>query len=128
MKARISIIIPIKKINDYLREETVPAILKQGYQGFEVIILPDRGSKERFLKTKIVPSWPKTGPADKRDIGAKKAKGEMLAFIDDDSYPDKNWLEEAMRVFQEDEQIAAVCGPKFGRRRIRIAETGIDGH
>jgi len=105
----VSIIIPVKKINDYLRQETIPAILKQTYQNFEIIILPDRASKEKFPQTKIIPSWPKTGPADKRDIGAKKAKGETLAFLDDDSYPDKNWLKNAINIFKH--QITAVCGP-----------------
>lgn len=105
----VSIIIPVKKINDYLRQETIPALLKQTYQNFEIIILPDRASKEKFPQTKIIPSWPKTGPADKRDIGAKKAKGEILAFLDDDSYPDKNWLKNAINIFKH--QITAVCGP-----------------
>ncbi len=109
----VSIIIPVKKINDYLRQETVPAILKQTYQDFEIIILPDRLSKEKFKKTKIIATWPKRGPADKRDIGAKKAKGEILAFLDDDSYPDKNWLKEAVKVFQEDKRIAGVGGPSL---------------
>ena len=95
----ISIIIPVKEINDYLRKETIPAILGQSFQNFEIIILPDRPTKEKFPKTKIIPSWPKQGPADKRDLGAKKAKGEILAFLDDDSYPDKNWLKNAVKIF-----------------------------
>jgi len=119
----ISIIIPVKEINDYLRKETIPAILKQTYKDFEIIILPDKPTKEKFPKTKIIPSWPKLGPADKRDLGAKKAKGEILAFLDDDSYPDKNWLKNAVKIFTskflnlytskslKPSSIAAVCGP-----------------
>jgi len=110
-KLFVSVIIPVKKINDYLRQETIPAILEQTYQNFETIILPDRPSKEKFSKTKIIPSWPKTGPADKRDIGAKKAKGEILAFLDDDSYPDKNWLKNAIKIFKKNSEITGVCGP-----------------
>ena len=117
MSPRISIIIPVKKITDFLRKETIPAILKQSYQDFEIIVLPDKISKGKFPKTKIISTWPKTGPADKRDIGAKKAKGEILAFLDDDSYPDKNWLKNANRAFSyltvrlSDHSVAAVCGP-----------------
>lgn len=119
MNPGVSIIIPVKEINDCLRQETVPAILKQTYKNFEIIILPDRKAKEKFSKTRIVPSWAKTGPADKRDIGAKKAKGEILAFLDDDSYPDKNWLKNAVKIFESDQrsvtggQIAGVCGPSL---------------
>lgn len=111
MNPKVSIIIPVKKINDYLRQETIPAILKQVYKNFEIIILPDKRTKEKFAKTRIVPTWPKTGPADKRDIGVKKAKEEILAFLDDDSYPDKNWLGEAVKIFKEGDGIAGVCGP-----------------
>ena len=122
----VSIIIPVKAINDYLRQETIPAILVQSYKNFEVIVVPDKKTKEEFPQTKIIPSWPKTGPADKRDLGVKNAKGEILAFLDDDSYPDKNWLKNAFQVFNIKHQtspdvmsgrssfkrsIAAVCGP-----------------
>ena len=114
---KVSVIIPVKEINDYLRHETIPALLKQTYKNFEIIILPDRESKEKFPKTKIIPTWPKTGPADKRDIGAKKSKGGILAFLDDDSYPDKNWLKNAVQIFSHltispfNHVISAVCGP-----------------
>lgn len=115
----VSVVIPVKEVNDYLRNETIPTILKQTYRDFEIIVLPDRPSQEKFSKTKIIPTWPETGPADKRDLGAKKAKGEILAFLDDDSYPDKNWLKNAVKIFQSVwqsqtslcEAISAVCGP-----------------
>ena len=110
-KVFVSIVIPIKVLNDFLRKETLPALLKQSYQDFEVIIIVDKESKEKIPKITIIPSWPKTGPADKRDLGVKKAKGEIIAFLDDDSYPDKNWLKKALELFSKDQKIAAVCGP-----------------
>ena len=112
-KVFVSIIIPVKEINDYLRGETIPAILRQSFKNFEIIILPDKLTKEKFPKTKIIPSWPEIGPADKRDLGVKKAKGEILAFLDDDSYPDKNWLKNAIGIFSIKHSIAAVCGPSL---------------
>lgn len=112
-KTFVSIVIPVKELNDFLRKETIPCLLKQTYQDFEVIIVTDKATKERLPKTKIIPSWPKTGPADKRDLGVKKAKGEIIAFLDDDSYPDKNWLKNALRIFQNSKEIAAVAGPSL---------------
>ncbi len=111
MRPKVSIVIPTKKINDYLRQETIPALLKQTYKNFEIILLPDRKTKEKFPQTRVIPAFPKTGPADKRDLGVKKARGEILAFLDDDSYPDKSWLKEAVKIFQENKNIAGVCGP-----------------
>ena len=110
MNFLVSIVVPVKKIGNYLRKETIPALLRQSHQNFEIIILPDKPTKEKFLKTKIIPTWPKTGPADKRDIGAQKAKGEILAFIDDDAYPDKDWLKNALLAVNR-QAVAAVCGP-----------------
>jgi glycosyltransferase involved in cell wall biosynthesis len=111
-KILVSVVIPVKNINDFLRQETIPALLKQSYGNLEIIIVTDKSSKEKFPKTKIIPSWPKTGPADKRDLGVFNAKGEIIAFLDDDSYPDKNWLKRALEIFNlKDSQITGVCGP-----------------
>ena len=113
MKPLVSIVIPLKKISDYLYQETIPAILSQTYTNFEIIVLPDRRVRQKFPRTKIIPTWPKTGPADKRDLGVKKARGEVIAFLDDDSYPEKDWLEKALKVFNSGGKIAAVCGPSL---------------
>lgn len=107
----VSVIIPVKEINDYLRKETIPALFGQSYKKLEIIILPNQPSGEKFPKTKIIATWPKIGPADKRDLGAKKAQGEILAFLDDDSYPVKNWLKNALAIFSSQSLVVAVCGP-----------------
>jgi len=109
----VSIIIPVIKVNDFLRDETIPALLKQTFKDFEIIIVTDKISNEQFSKTKIIASWPRTGPADKRDLGVKKSKSEIIAFLDDDSYPEHDWLENALSIFKENQNIAGVCGPSL---------------
>ena len=104
-----SVIIPVKEINDYLTKETIPKILSQSYQGFEIIILPDKKTSQKFPKTRIIPV--RGGPAKKRDLGAEESKGKILAFLDDDAYPSKNWLKSALKHFQKKNRVAAVCGP-----------------
>ncbi|MCK4912686.1 MAG: glycosyltransferase [Candidatus Omnitrophica bacterium] len=83
-------------------------------EDYEIIILPDSNlSQEDILsnsKVKIIPTGDIT-PPKKRDIGAKEAEGEILAFLDDDTYPDKNWLKEAIAIFKESDKIGCVCGP-----------------
>lgn len=105
-----SIIIPVKEINDYIRK-FVPIILEQTNKNFEIIILPNESSDISFPKTKII-STGKIGPAEKRDLGAKNSRGKILAFIDDDAYPEKNWLERAAAYFK-DKTIAGVGGPNL---------------
>ncbi len=58
---------------------------------------------------RFIPTGP-VNPARKRDIGVKEATGEIIAFIDDDAYPAKDWLRSALVNFT-DEEIAAVGGP-----------------
>jgi len=112
----VSIIIPIKKINEYINE-SIRHISGLDYDDFEVLILPDDGdlseislSQEGLTgKVKVIPIG-SLGPAEKRDMGAKQARGEILAFLDDDAYPRKDWLRNGVRHFERPE-IAAVGGP-----------------
>jgi len=104
-KIQASIIIPVRTITPYVKE-TVRYLLKQSQRRFEVIIITDK--PEKLAGTKVIASFEPT-PAYKRNLGAKMAKGEILAFLDDDSYPSKNWLKNALEIFQS--PIAAVCGP-----------------
>ncbi len=105
---RFSFIIPVKEINDYVRE-TVSKILLSGRDDFEIIICTDEMEESGWPKTKVIPSGRVT-PAIKRNISADVARGEILVFIDDDSYPAEGFLEELGKVFL-DEKIAAVGGP-----------------
>ena len=111
----VSIIIPLKKINDYIKEET-EYLLEQTYKNFELIILPDFCSKEEIdlnifkdKRIKII----ETGtlpPALKRAKGVEISNGEILAFLDDDTYPEKDWLTNSLRAM-ETKNIKALGGP-----------------
>jgi len=92
-----SIIIPVRTITPYLRE-TIAALKHQTLKNFELIIVDDKMSGV-------------VSPAVKRNLGAKKSKGTYLAFIDDDSYPDKNWLKNIYHQIIKHPTYAAFCGP-----------------
>jgi glycosyltransferase involved in cell wall biosynthesis len=107
---KYSIIIPVKAINDYVRE-TVFHIQALKNPNWELIILPNDLDQNEWNgdQIKIIPSG-KVGPAAKRDLGAKKAKGEILVFLDDDSYPSSDLLDIASPYF-DTLQVAAIGGP-----------------
>lgn len=113
----VSVIIPVKESSYYLLFETLPAFTRQTYEKFEVIVLPNLHSQydltllKKYKWLKIIPTGKITRPAEKRNIGAKNAKGEIIAFIDDDAYPKNDWLEQAVESFNKSN--AAVCGPGF---------------
>ena len=97
----------------WMLDECLKAIGAQSYEKWECIVLPDdevkiEGEGEqrnvRFISTG------KVRPAEKRNIGIKEAKGEIVAFIDDDAYPDAHWLEYAVKYFGEPD-IGALGGP-----------------
>ncbi|MHC1576474.1 MAG: glycosyltransferase [Methanosarcinaceae archaeon] len=104
----VSIIIPVRQINDYIRE-SIPYILDLEYTNFEILIFPDTVSEEVFEKTRIIPTGT-MGPAEKRDLALKHAKGEIFAFLDDDAYPEPDWLNHVVDDLKEPE-VVAVGGP-----------------
>ena len=111
----VSIIIPLKKINDYIKEET-EYLLEQTYKNFELIILPDfcegeeidleifKDKRIKIIETGNLP------PALKRAKGVEISNGEILAFLDDDTYPEKDWLKNSLRAM-ETKNIKALGGP-----------------
>ena len=108
---KVAIIIPLKEINQNLKE-CIDSCLRLDYPNFEIIVLPDKDSGVSQFnsdKIKIIATGNIT-PSKKRDFALDKTDADILAFIDDDAYPTKNWLENTARHFS-DSQIAAVCGP-----------------
>ena len=108
---RFSIIIPVKEINDYVRE-TVPYIQALDSDNWELIIIPNGPDQNEWeLDQRIsLNSSGRVGPADKRDQAAQIAKGEILVFLDDDSYPQSDLLSIATKYF-DDESVSAIGGP-----------------
>lgn len=107
----VSIVIACPQ-RSWMLDECLNAIVQQTYANWECIVLPDgeevsprpNEQRIRFISTGVV------RPAEKRNVGIRESRGEIVAFIDDDAYPDAHWLEYALRYFGE-RQIGAVGGP-----------------
>jgi GT2 family glycosyltransferase len=109
LSIRFSIVIPVKEVNEYLREN-ISYIRDLEIVDWELIILPNNPHiNEWGEKVRIIPTG-KVGPAIKRDLGAEIAVGRYLVFFDDDSYPITNTLSVANEYFK-DLSIAAIGGP-----------------
>ena len=99
-------------------DECLSGIARQDYRNYEVLLLPDnahalpsQGSQSSVfnLQFSILPTG-HIRPAEKRNIGIEKARGEIVAFLDDDAYPTEDWLRRAVIHFSN-ESTAAVGGP-----------------
>lgn len=109
MQVRYSFIVPVKEINDYIRE-AIPKILEIERSDFEILVFPDTEDKTvSWERTRQVPTGP-VGPAEKRDLALHYAKAEFLIFIDDDAYPGQDFLDVLDRSFIH-KGIVAVGGP-----------------
>ena len=104
----VSIIVAVKGDNPNLRE-CIEHCLKLDYPDFEILVLPDNQINSYYPKTRVIPTGELT-PPQKRDMALDAARGEILAFLDDDAYPLNDWLNKAVKHFANPE-IAAVGGP-----------------
>ncbi|MCL1919772.1 MAG: glycosyltransferase [Kiritimatiellaeota bacterium] len=88
-----------------LQNNQCPSEMRSLDIGYSVL---DIGHSSPFPLS-IIPTG-KTRPAEKRNIGIRAAKGEVVAFLDDDAYPVPNWLEHAVKYFALDD-VGGVGGP-----------------
>ncbi len=105
---KYSFVIPVKEINEYIRE-SVPIISEIKRDDFEILIYPDKSNQEEWPKARQIATGP-GGPAMKRNMAIRDAQGEILVFLDDDAFPQNNFLEILDKNFLNN-NITAVGGP-----------------
>ncbi|MDB4883288.1 MAG: glycosyl transferase family 2 [Gemmatimonadetes bacterium] len=96
-----SVVIPTRDRNDTLAlclDRLAPGAQALTHDQYEVIVADDSAhAAARELVTDRYPwaRWvagPRRGPAANRNAGARAARGEWLAFTDDDCLPESPWL------------------------------------
>lgn len=111
---RVCIGIPFTTWNE-LVEESLKGCLSLDYENFSVVLAPNEGVKipDEFLRdSRVVIAPTKTSAiAAKRNEGLKKCNADFYACIDSDAYPRRDWLKNAINIFEKSPDTWAVGGP-----------------
>ena len=109
-------------VNTYNRakslHQTLQGLRRQNYPNFEVIVVngPSSDATMDVLRTHSaqirVGTCSQRNLSVSRNVGIEMARGDFVAFIDDDAVPDEDWLVDAIAAFDSDE-VAGVGGFVF---------------
>lgn len=108
MTPAVSVVIPLRVAGPHLNE-CLAQLARQTYRDFDIYVIPDDPLELSDPRLHVLPSG-RVLPNRKRQIAAEASHAEILAFIDDDAYPDREWLANAMRHFA-DANVVAAGGP-----------------
>lgn len=110
----LSVVIPTRNRALEL-ERCIKSIKNQTYDKYEIIIVDDNSSDEtqkiiHKYKVRYIKHTKRLGQSIGKNDGAKVAKGEIVVFTDDDCIADPFWLENIVKAFHSDRDIAVVGG------------------
>jgi GT2 family glycosyltransferase len=129
----ISVIIPTYGREEVLRD-TLVDVLKQDYPHYEVLVVDQTPTHEPETEA-VLQQWME---ADKiqwfrvswaslpgaRNYAVRKAKGEIMLFIDDDVELPPGYLHAHARNFVERPEVGVVAGRVFDRMKMKDAQHG----
>lgn len=118
-KPLVSYVVPAY-IDEESLEKCLDSINSQNYPRKEVIVVNDNGAEsikelidDKFPKVKLISLPNNYGHAEASNIGFETAKGEYVAFLDDDSTLEENWTEKLVNKFQTSNKKVGVLEPKL---------------
>ena len=118
----VSIVIPTTGNVKFIRG-LVESVVKLDYpkDKFELILIGDKPTKliekhsEVAAKAGIntIVEYNAVAAGQKRNIGAKKAKGDLIAFTDDDTILREDWIKNSVKHIIENKGYVGVGGPNY---------------
>ncbi len=119
MENKVSVIIPVYKVEKYL-EKCIDSVINQSYSNLEIILVDD-GSPDNCGK--ICDKYAKKdnrirvihktngGLSDARNNGIKIATGNYIAFIDSDDYVTEDYIEYLLKLIIDNNSDISIVMP-----------------
>lgn len=117
MPIKISVVIPtyrrpgllVKCLNALVRQSLDKAeyeviVISDGPDDLTAKAVQNHSEYNRVIRYMYLPQ--KKGPAAARNMGWQNAKGNLVAFTDDDCLPDENWLGAILNSYSGEEKMA----------------------
>ncbi|WP_354634611.1 hormogonium polysaccharide biosynthesis glycosyltransferase HpsN [Planktothricoides raciborskii] len=123
----ISVIIPTYNREDALRD-SIADVLKQDYPNFEAIVVDQTATHKPEIQQYLEEmsnqgkirwfrvNWASLPGA--RNYAVRRAKGEIILFIDDDVQLPDNFLANHAKNYQDNPEIGAIAGRVFDRMKL----------
>ena len=106
---KFSVIMPVERLGGDA-ERAIASVLEQQVPfPFELIVISAEPLPPRTGVRNVVE--PNRNPATRRNRAVSEAKGEILAFIDDDAQAAPGWLANAAAIFDAQPDVLAAGGP-----------------
>ena len=99
ISVKLSVIICTKGRDEDLRE-TVKSLEWQSFKNWELVVVRE------------------TPLSYARDLGWRRAKGEIVSWIDDDVILGKDWAKSLIKIFDENKDVGGVSGPTIVPERL----------
>jgi GT2 family glycosyltransferase len=123
----ISLIIPTYRREETLKE-TLEDVLKQDYPNFEILVIDQTLTHEPAIQSYLEQlannhkiNWFRVNWASlpgARNYGVRRAKGDIMLFIDDDVQLPSGYLQAHGKIYQEFPEIGAVAGRVLDRMKL----------
>jgi len=105
-KPRTTVVVPVRNNEDTIAP-VLQALTNQDYKNYEVIVVDGSSTDQtRDIATRYpvkILIEEGRGPNHARNLGVQNASGEIVAFIDGDCKPDKEWLKALVENFTSPE-------------------------
>ena len=122
-QAKVSIVITsytIERLRDIT--ELLDSIQAQTYQNIETLVVTERSpeladsirkyiAEKGYPRMQVLYNEGEWGASSARNLALGQAKGDIIAFVDDDAIPFPDWAEEIVKIYADDSSVIGVTGP-----------------